>query len=124
MSKTYTANQTGAIACLTAGLMWGVTVHGVGWMLNQTTWVYSIIITIGWILLPLYVKLVRQAFIVGIFISVLAMCYLPVTPILLGTAPWFTFSRGIVDLTYVMYYIIALLGIYFAYRSWRELQPK
>jgi hypothetical protein len=104
--------------------MWGVTVHGVGWMLNQTTWVYSIIIIASWLLLPLYVKLVRQAFIVGIFISVLVMCYLPVTPILLGTAEWFRFSRGIVDITYVLYYVIALIGIYFTYKSWIELQPK
>jgi len=124
LPKTYTANQTGAIACTTANLMWGLTVHGVGLMLNKTTWVYSIIIIIGWVLLALYVKLVRQAFIAGIFISVLVMCYLPVTPILLGTAPWFTFSRGIVDLTYVIYYIIALIGINFYYRSWKELQPK
>lgn len=93
-------------------------------MLNQTTWVYSIIIIAAWILLPLYVKLVKQAFIGGIFISVLVMSYLPVTPILLGTAPWFTFSRGLVDLTYIIYYVIALLSVYFCFKSWRELQPK
>jgi hypothetical protein len=104
--------------------MWGLTAHGVGWMLNQTTWVYSIIIIVSWVLLPLYVKLIRQAFIAGIFISVLVMSYLPVTPILLGTAAWFTFSRGLVDSTYILYYVIALLSIYFGYRSWRELQPK
>ena len=124
MPKTYTSNQTGAIACWSAGIMWAITAHAVGWMLNQTTLVYTILIIISWILLPLYIKLIRQAFIAGIFISVLAMSYLPVTPTLLGTAEWYTFSRGFVDITYLIWYANALLGIYFSYKSWKELQPK
>jgi hypothetical protein len=124
LPKTYTSNQTGAIACWSAILMWGLTAHGVGWMLNQTTVVYSIILIISWGLLPLYVKLVRQAFIAGIFINVLVMCYLPIVPSALGTVAWYNFPRGLVDFTYVVYYVIALLCIYFSYRSWKELQPK
>ena len=124
LPENYTPNQTGAIACLSAILMWGLTAHGVGWMLNQTTVVYSILIILSWMLLPLYIKLIRQAFIAGIFLSILAMCYLLITPSLLGTAAWFTFSRGLVDITYVMFYVISLLGIQFNYKSWRELLPK
>jgi hypothetical protein len=104
--------------------MWATTAHGVGWMLNQTTPIYSILIIISWILLPLYVKLIRQAFIAGIFISVLGMSYLPITPSLLGTVAWYTFSRGLVDFTYLIWYANAFLGIYFSYKSWKELLTK
>jgi hypothetical protein len=124
LPESYTPNQTGAIACLSASLMWALTAHAVGWMLNQTTVVYSIMIIFGWILLPLYIKLIRQAFIAGIFLSILSMCYLLITPSSLGTVAWFTFSRGLVDITYVMFYVISLLVIRFNYKSWRELLPK
>jgi hypothetical protein len=49
LPKNYTPNQTGAIACSLASAFWAFTTHGVGWMLNQTTLIYSVMIILAWL---------------------------------------------------------------------------
>ena len=122
MPRSYTANQTGAIACLLASVVWGLTAHAVALMLGLSNPVYMIFIVAGWVLLPLNIKLVRHAFVIAIFILAVPMGYIAFLTSLLGTAAWFTFSRGLYDFTYVVWYLTALFGIYFCYRSWKELQ--
>lgn len=122
MPKTYTVNQTGAIACLLATNLWALAAHGTGWMIGQTHPIYSILIAIGWILLPFYIMLKRHAFIAGIFFTVLAMSYLPITPGLLGTMSWYTFTDPLLHSSFIVWYLVAISGVYFAYKSWRELQ--
>jgi hypothetical protein len=124
LPKNYTSNQTGAIACGFAGAVWGLTAHAVARMFGLSHPVYTILVVLIWILLPFYIKLVRHAFIVGIFISAVSMCYLLFLTSILGTAAWFTFSRGLYDFTYVLWYLILIAGIYFAYKSWKELLKK
>ena len=124
MPKTYTSNQTGAIACLSASLMWALAAHGVGLKLGQTHPVYSLLIIIGWLLLPFIIKLKRHAFIAAIFIWIIAMCYLLITPGLLGTIPWYTFTDPLLHSSFIAWYLVAVLGVYFSYKSWRELQPR
>ena len=101
--------------------MWSLTAHAAAMMLGVSAPIYVIFILAGWILIPLYIKLVRQAFIVGIFLIAVGLSYLLVTPILYGTAAWYDFRRGLYDFTYVVTYLIGLAGIYFNYESWKEL---
>jgi len=122
LPKTYTSNQTGAIACLLTIVMWGFTVYGAApIMASQRPLVYMILIIIGWVLLPFYIKLFRRAFIAGLFFVALTMCYLTITPILLGHAVWYIFARGLYDFTFVLFYLIGLTHTYFSYKSWKEL---
>lgn len=113
-----------AIACAFAGSTWALTAHAAAIMLGISAPIYVIFILISWILMPLYIRLVRQAFIVGIFLTAIGLAYLLVTPSLFGTAPWYNFKRGLYDFTYVVFYIIGIALIYFAYKSYKELLTK
>jgi hypothetical protein len=124
LPKNYTSNQTGAIACLLASAMWGFTAHAVARMLGLEHWIYSILVVLLWMLLPFYIKLFRQVFIIGIFILAIGMSYLAFLTTLLGTVSWFTFSRGLYDFTYALWYLISIACIYFSYKSWKELLKK
>ena len=104
--------------------MWGLTAYAVAIMLGLSNPVYTIFIVAGWILLPFCIKLVRHAFIIAIFILAVPMGYIAFLTSLLGTAAWFTFSRGLYDFTYVVWFVISIAGIYFSYKSWKELQRK
>ena len=122
--KNYTFNQTMAIGLAFAGSMWTLTAHAAAMMLGVSASIYVIFILVGWILIPFYIRLVRQAFIVGIFLWAIGLSYLVVTPSLLGTAGWYNFERGLYDFTYVVFYIIGIAFIYFAYKSYKELLAK
>ena len=124
MSKNYTFNQTLAIAFGLAISTWGFTAHAVAVTSGIIIPVYSVIVLILWILFPLYLKLYRHAFVVGIFVAILSMCYLMVTPTLLGSVEWYLLERGLYDFTYVVFYIIGIAFIYFAYNSYKELLAK
>ena len=113
-----------AIACGLAGSIWGITAQAVAVMLGLSSPIYSIFMLIGWALLPFYIKLIRRAFIVGIYLTAITMCYLFVTPSLSGTAAWYTLSRGLYDFTYVIAYLNGFGHIYFSYKSWKELLKK
>jgi hypothetical protein len=124
MKKIYTFNQTMAITCCFASAMWGLTAHAVARMLGLEHWIYSILVILLWILVPFYIRLIRNSFIVGIFILAISMSYLGFLTSLLGTADWFLFARGLYDFTYALWYLISIVCIYFSYKSWRELQKK
>ena len=122
MPKGYTSNQTGAIACLLASAFWGLTAHAVARMFGLEHWVYSILVVVLWLLIPFYIKVIKPAFIVGIFFLAISLCYLAFLTSLLGTAAWFRFSRGLYDFTYALWYLISIACIYFSYKSWKELK--
>ena len=121
MPKTYTFNQTMAIACAFALSMWGLTAHAVSRMQGVIVPLYTVLVIVVWILVPLYIMLIRHAFIAGIFTIVLVMCYLAILPTVMHAIEWYTFARGLMDFTYIIIYIIGFAFIYFAYKSYREL---
>jgi hypothetical protein len=104
--------------------MWGFTAHAVAIMFGIIIPVYTVLVIVGWILFPLYILLYRHAFVVGIFIAVLSMSYLMITPTLLAGTEWYLLERGLYDFTYVVFYIIGIAFIYFAYKSYKELLAK
>ena len=124
MSKNYSFNQTLAIGCEFSGSSWALTAQAAATMLGISALIYWIFILAGRILILFFIKLVRQAFIIGILLKAIGLSYLLVTPNLLGTAPWYNFERGLYDFTYVVAYLIGFSGIYFNYKSWKELLAK
>lgn len=122
LATTYTSNQTGAIATLLAVALWGLTALGVAIRLEAQTatglTVFSILIIIAWILVPLYVWRVRWAYIVGILTGVTAMGGLLAMP---GTPAWYSFTHPVYHFSYIVFYLLMLASIYFAYKSYQEL---
>ena len=102
--------------------MWGLTAYAVAIaMFGFVVPVYTVLNIVGWMLLPFYIMLLRHAFIAGIFVDVLAMSYVAITPTLFGTYEWYFFERGLLDFTYIVFYFVGLAFIYFAYKSYKEL---
>jgi hypothetical protein len=125
LATTYTSNQTGAIASLVGGNMWAFVSLGVAIVYLDTPpssiTIMSIMLVIGWILVPLYAKLVRGSFIIGIIVNLLALIALTADP---GTPPWYTFACVICGFVHVAAYLISLACIYYSFQSFKELMPK
>ncbi|WP_455277660.1 hypothetical protein [[Eubacterium] cellulosolvens] len=123
MAKTYSCNQTGAIAALIALDVWSISSIATAVLLEQfpasTLTAISIMSIIGWILIPLYIKLVKSAFIVGIIISILSLIGFTMMP---GTPPWYSFETPILSLSKIIVYLVALNIIYFSHKSYKELK--
>ena len=124
MATTYTSNQTGAIATLLAGSLWGLTATGAVLIIGAQTatalTVFAILQAIAWILVPLYIKRIRWAYIVGIVVVVIALVGLLAMP---GTPPWYAFTAPVYDFSFVVFYLVILAAIYFSYKSYQELKP-
>jgi hypothetical protein len=123
LPKSYTSNQTGAIATLVGGNMWALVTLGIIIVyLGETLpsiMIMSVMTLIGWILVPLYAKLIKGSFIVGIVLNVLALIALTADP---GTPPWYTFSCVVCGFVHVAAYLIALACIFFSYKVYKELK--
>jgi hypothetical protein len=123
LATTYTFNQTWAIASILASALWGITTTGVNIMTEIMTassnMAYSVLVIIAWILVPLYGKLVRPAFIVGIIVSIIAMVGVAASP---ATTPWYAFVNPVYNFSFIVWYLIMLAGLYFSYKSYKELK--
>jgi len=119
----YSANQTWAIACLLASALWGLTATGVNMMTanisSSANMSYVILVTIAWILVPLYAKLVRPAFIVGVILNIIAMIGVAASP---AATPWYAFTNPVYNFSFIAWYLIMLAGAYFSYKSYQELK--
>ena len=126
MANTYNLNQMGAIATLLATALWGVTATGAGIALGRldssSATVFGILTIIVWILIPLYLKLFKWGYIVGIIVFLVALILMTLNPVLSpGAVPWFAFAEPIYDFSHVLVYLVMKVGIYFAYTSYKEL---
>ncbi|MEM4251815.1 MAG: hypothetical protein QW828_08280, partial [Candidatus Bathyarchaeia archaeon] len=81
--------------------------------------VFAILTIIAWILVPLYVKRVRWAYIVGIIVIIIALVGLVAMP---GTPSWYAFTTPVYNFSFVVFYLVMLAGIYFSYKSYKELK--
>lgn len=125
LPDTYTKNQTGAIATSFGALFAGLVIIGTLIMTTELP-IYVILVgtilnLIGWIVLPLYIKLIRPAFIAGIIIAILSMLYgaWPSPP---PTMSWYTFYAPVFHFSFIIWYLAVLAHIYYAYKSYMELK--
>jgi hypothetical protein len=123
LAGTYSSNITFAIACGLAGALSGLIFLGtdimVGELSGSNLVVFGVLVLIAWILLPLYIKRVRPAFVLGIVAWVIALVGIAAAP---GTPPWYAFPSPVYDFAVVVFYLVALAGIYFSYACYRELK--
>ncbi len=113
----------GAIAALLASALWSLAAIGTvvitGAMSSTLLTAYGILVIIAWILVPLYVKLVKPAFLVGMIVIVIAAIGLLVMP---GTPAWYTFAYPLYHFSVIVFYIIMLGGLYYSYKTYKELK--
>jgi len=123
LAKTYTCNQTSAIATALAVLIWSISALGVtniiGGQIAIATTIFSILTIIGWIIIPLYFKLVRPAFLVGIILAIIALIGLITMP---GEPSWYMFTAPLYSFSYIVICLTLLACIYFSYESFKELK--
>ena len=126
MPKGYTSNQTGAIATLLAGILWGFTIFGVtikeSPMAMVAMQVFLVLVIIGWVLVPLYIKRIRLSYIMGIIIMIIVLIGLLVVIPTPSSSPWYLFDTPIYNFSFIIAYLIILASIYFSYKSWKELK--
>ena len=123
MPKTYTSNQTATLVLGFASSIWGITAIGVAIMTGNLPAsvlnVFAILVIASFINFIFLLKLVRPCFLVAIAIWIISMIGILTSP---ATVRWYDFTNPVYNLTYLIFYLMALAGIYFAYKSYQELK--
>jgi len=78
--------------------------------------VFEIMVLVVWMLIPLYLKKIKPAFIVGIIVVVMGLITLVASP---GTPPWYTFTNPVSVVKELLFVLDTLACIYFSYKSYR-----
>ena len=123
METTCSVSQTGALATVLATSLWALTALGAaiagGRQTASALTVFAILTAIAWILVPLYAKRIKWGYIVGIIVIITALVGLLAMP---GTPPWYAFTAPVYNFSFVVFYLVMLAGIYFSYKSYKELR--
>lgn len=129
MAKTYTSNQTGAIAIQWGAAIWGLTAIGAAlitappslFMGPGAFWLISLILT--WIWVPLMVKLVRISFLLSlIHWIVYYVGHIVLVTVIFQSPGWWSFIEPLYYFSYFVAWLAGLAGIYFNYKSYMELK--
>ncbi len=116
------SNQTCAIITLIGAASWALISVVIASMMNlQSPFaliVFSIMTLVAWILIPLYIKKIKPAFIIGMILLIIGLSALIVTP---GNPPWYTFTNPTSIVKQFSFILDGLACIYFSYKSYREL---
>ena len=124
MASSYSSNQTGAIATLLAGALFGIMAFG-GTMISadsqlpSASTVFMVLIVIAWILIPFYAKRIKLSYVVGFILEIIALGGLIIDP---GTPPWYVFAHPVFNFGFVIFYLIGIACIIFSYKSYKELK--
>ena len=122
---TYTSNQAGAIAFLSAIVMWGIATYGIARIFGHANpLVFSIMIIVTLFLLPLYVKRINLAYLVGIVLGIFVVIIFAIYPGLVGAPPWSEFTLTRFHISYILLYLVLVALIYLSYRSMNETSTK
>lgn len=116
------SNLTCAIITLIGSASWALISVVIASMMNlQSPFaliIFSIMTLTAWILIPLYIKKIKLAFVLGIILLIVGLAALIVTP---GSPPWYTFSNPTSIVKQFSFFLVGLSCIYFSYKSYREL---
>ena len=122
MPSKYTFNQKGAVVTVVFAAIWAllsmIIAIDMGLQSTFALAIFGIMTLIAWVLVPLYIKRVEAAFILGIILLILGLAGLFASP---GDPPWYTFTNPISIVKELSFVIDSLAGIYFSFKSFREL---
>ena len=116
------SNLTCAIITLIGAASWALISLVIASMMNLQSpialIIFSIMTLVAWILIPLYIKKIKLAFMIGIILLILGLSALIVAP---GNPPWYTFTNPISIVKQFSFILVGLACLYFSYKSYREL---
>ena len=128
----YTDSQSVAIATLLAIIMWGTTTQGLESEFGIAQPTLLLLLVTAWIMLLLYTKRIRPAFVMGIIVLVILVVGISAThglreqvgvfPRLADIPPFFDLTVAQYYSLFSIFYLTSVVCIYFSYRSYRELR--
>lgn len=121
MPSKYTLNQKGAIITELFAAIWAllsmVIAINMGLQSRFALAIFGIMTFFAWILVPLYVKRIKSAFILGIILLIFGLVGLFASP---GNPPWYSFTNPISIVKELLFVIDSVFGIYFSAKVLRE----
>ena len=122
MPSNYTTNQKGSIITVLFAAIWALVslIIAVDMGLQSTfaLAIFGIMTLIAWILVSLYVKRIKSAFILGVILLIFGLIGLFASP---GNPPWYTFTNPISIVKELSFVIDSLFGLYLSAKVFREL---
>ncbi len=123
MLLKYSLNQKGAIITVTFAAVWAllsmIIAIDMGLQSPIALAIFGVMTIIAWVLVPLYIKRVRAAYVLGVVLLVLGLGGLFASP---GDPPWYTFTVPISIAKELSFVIDSLAGIYFSGKSFMEIR--
>ncbi len=118
MPSNYSLNQKGAIVTVTFAAVWAllsmIIAFDMGLQSPIALAIFGVMTVIAWVLVPLYIKRVRAAYVLGVVLLVLGLGGLFASP---GDPAWYTFTVPISIIKELSFVIDSLVGIYFSVKS-------
>jgi len=122
MTSKFTLNQKGAVVTVTIAAVWAllsmIIAIAMGLQSLIALAIFAVMTLLAWILVPLYFKKIKVGFVFGIILLVLGLGGLFASP---GNPPWYTFTNPISIVKELSFVIDSLAGIYFSYKSYKEV---
>lgn len=124
----YTFNQMGATFTLMYIQMWAIARYVIADFLgHQRFFPFIPLHLIGWILFILIIKKYRPAYIASIIPNIMAMTAGILVPLTSDVPGWYVLEKVsdlLINLSFIIFYPIAILHVYFCYKSFIERGPK
>jgi len=121
MPPKYSLNQKGAVVTVTFAAVWAllsmIIAIDMGLQSTFALEIFAVMTLIAWILVPLYVKRMKAAYVLGVILLVLGLGGLFASP---GDPPWYTFTVPISIVKELSFVVDSLVGIYFSIKSLGE----
>ncbi len=121
MPSSYTLNQKGAVVTVSFAAIWAlvsmIIAVDMGLQSPIALAIFGVMTLIAWILVPLYIKRIKRAYVLGVVLLVFGLGGLFASP---GDPPWYTFTNPISIVKELSFVIDSLVGIYFSVKSFGE----
>ncbi len=122
MFSKYSLNQKGAFVTVTFAAVWALLsiIIAIEMELQSpiALAIFGVMTIIAWVMVPLYFKRVKAAYVLGVVLLVLGLVGLFASP---GDPPWYTFTNPISIVKELSFAIDSLVGIYFSAKSFAEI---
>ncbi|MCP8317730.1 MAG: hypothetical protein H3Z52_11020 [archaeon] len=122
MWKKYQSAQVFSFGILLALALWGTTaileVISHHWIFAETVIevvLFSVLVALAWISAPLTLRGIKWGFVLAIIMTIVADIGMVVTPNGPFTGPFEPYTSS-----YILYYIISTVGLYFYYKGYKS----
>lgn len=122
MMSKFSLNQKVAIITEFFAAIWAIIslfiAYDMGLQSIYALAIFGIMTILAWLLIPLYFRRVKIGYIIGIILLFIGLIGLFASP---GNPAWYTFTNPISIVKETTFVIDSILGIFFSYKSYKEL---